>query len=443
MNETKLTLSMAFERHYQSDELRRSTVVWFQSALKLWERLTESPDVREIDNVMVDRFRTEAMKEFAPYTVNRYWGACRSILRRIGPQETRNPWGIGIIPRIPAMRPCKVEFHRPRRLSMEELDRIYLAARRMKVPCRHVPHPGFWWQAFVVLAYCTGLRLGDLLKAKWSDLNEEEATLFVRTGKTGIEADLPLTDIVMGHLVRLERQKDRIFHIEQRRFTKYQSIIREYSQVEWTTHDIRRTACSEADRVKPGMGKVLTLHAPCNVTERSYLNAIPELREVVEKMEFPTAFRHGPKMTLRAMREAKKVVTLRPGDFTVPVHPPMEAFEFFDHGLSFCGRYIQVRRRACLRVLAALVEKGGTCTQPQLWAATEEKAFPTNCGHLARKGLSRNISRCRQFLCEIFALPKGFNPIVPTVLDRPWEGCSYELFLPPALWQEHQKEGAA
>ncbi|HWL07136.1 MAG TPA: tyrosine-type recombinase/integrase, partial [Planctomicrobium sp.] len=332
MSNSKLTLTGAFERHYRIEELRGSTVVAYQSALKLWERLTEQPDVRDIDNIMVDNFRSAALKEFAPYTVNRYWGACRSILRRIGPQETRNPWGLGIIDHIPAMRPCKVPFRRPPRLSMEDMDRIYLASCRMKLPTRNVPHPGFWWQAVVVMAYYTGLRLGDLLRVKWSDLNTQDATLFVKTGKTGVEADLPLPEVVLAHMDRLERRNERIFQIDQRKFTSYQAVLREHSGVDWTMHDIRRTACSEADRVRPGMGKVLLLHAPQNVTEQSYLNSFPELRETVEKMECPMSFRHGPKMAMRSLKEAKKVVNLRPRDFAVPTCPPAELFAFRDHG---------------------------------------------------------------------------------------------------------------
>jgi len=108
MTERKLTLTDAFQNYYRIEELRKSTFVAYQSALKMWERLTGSPDIREIDDLLVDRFRMEALKELAPYTVNRYWGACRSILRRIGPKETRNPWGLGIIQEIPSMYPCKV-----------------------------------------------------------------------------------------------------------------------------------------------------------------------------------------------------------------------------------------------------------------------------------------------------------------------------------------------
>jgi len=139
---------------------------------------------------------------------------------------------------------------------MEEFSRLYLASRHMKVPIRSVPHPGYWWQALIVLAYFTGLRVGDLLKAKWSDLNEYNGTLFTKLSKTGVEADLPLPDAALGHLARLERQHEEIFHIGGRRFYYYIADLKSRANLKNFAgfHDIRRTAGSEADRVRPGMG---------------------------------------------------------------------------------------------------------------------------------------------------------------------------------------------
>ena len=56
--------------------------------------------------------------------------------------------------------------------------------------------------------------------------------------------------------------------------------------VDFRPHDIRRTACSEVDAAWRGMGKVLLLHSPMNVTEASYLNALPEKWEAFVRVNY-------------------------------------------------------------------------------------------------------------------------------------------------------------
>src|SRR5690606_20404354 len=114
-------------------------------------------------------------------------------------------------------------------------------------------------------------------------------------------------------------------------------------------------------RATPGMGKVLLLHAPNNVTERSYLNALPDLREAIEKMNSPIAFRHGIKMTERAVRETREQM-LKADQFAVPVHPPVGCFEFFAGAATFRGQLIPLppAQHALLR---AVVQ--GACVVPK------------------------------------------------------------------------------
>lgn len=278
--------------------------------------------------------------------------------------------------------------------------------------------------------------MSDLLKVKWVDINRQEGSLYVCTQKTGIHADLPLPDVVLAHLDRLEQRGDRIFRTTTREIHRYVRKLKKYAKLSDFKgfHDIRRTACSEADRVRPGMGKVLMLHAPTNVTERSYLNALPELREVVEKMEVPDSFRHGIKMAIRAVDSAKKAVSLRPHDFATPIHPAKELFGFFKTGFSISGRFFAASP-ARTTVVKTLIENECVCSQPQLWAALYDTPFPFDRVKTERLQLHRDLSSTRLFLKRILGLPDGFNPITPTLLHRSREKqlCQYELFLPPAV----------
>ncbi|HWL07137.1 MAG TPA: site-specific integrase [Planctomicrobium sp.] len=443
----QLTVRRALEKHYLSDEQGKGTKSLMRTAAKNWEKFTGNPPIQEVTNSTVAEFR-QAMIDSgkSPSYINTTWRQIRSVLRRVGPVTDGNPWALDLFPswRVPAMRPVQEPFKRPLRLAMENIDRLYLASRHMKRPVRNVPNSAFWWQALIVTAYFTGLRVSDLLKIKWSDINEQEETLFVKTQKTGMEADLPLHPSVIGHLSRLERRTKRVFHCDKRLFYRFMKELKTYAELDGFDgfHDIRRTAASEAERVRSGMGKALLLHAPSGVTEQYYLNLLPDLRDVVAKMREPDSFRHGPKMTQRALKEATKVVTLRPNDFTVPVHPPIELFGFTKSGFTFGGHFIPATMNR-LKILKTLVMNGGVCTQRELWRVVMNTPFPKGGGHQGRLKLWRQVSYCRDFLRRNLKLPEGYNPICATCLDHPYEGCNYELFLPPALWVNPELKGGA
>ncbi|WP_437187609.1 tyrosine-type recombinase/integrase [Planctomicrobium sp. SH668] len=328
------------------------------------------------------------------------------------------------------MRPCKVPFKRPRRLTMDELNRLYLAARHMKKPIRDVSVSAFWWQALLVVAYNTGLRAGDLLDIRWENLNTYEQTLYVKVQKTGVDADLPLHSLTMAHLSRIPQSSVFIFDINRRYLYELWGLLRKQAGVRCGLHDIRRTACSEIDRVDRGLGKTLLLHAPGNVTEKSYLNSVQDLRPAIEKMEWPLAFKHGVKMAVRSLKKAQQAM-LSVDDFAMPVHPPKDAFRFPPGGFQFMGKFYPVHGN-CLALIKTLAEKGGKASQPELWAASDHRPFPETA--LGRKRLYIRLLQARRALRKHLQLPEEFNPIVPTSKFKSAELRDYELFLPPAIW---------
>lgn len=433
-----MTMREAWEKSYPKDELAPRSHSPFKAAISAWERFTDNPDVSLISNRTVEEFRNAARGGgLGAVTTNKYWGHLRSVLRRVGPPTDGNPWALDLFPgwRVPAMRPCKVEFKRPRRLGHDELNRAYLAARHMKHPVRDLSVPTFFWQALLVVAYNTGLRCRDLLAIRWSDINTDHQTLYVKTQKTGVEADLPLHAITMAHLSRLPRNHTHVFPLNRHYLYQLWNELCERANVNFGLHDIRRTACSDVDSVDRGLGKYLLLHASRDVTEKSYLNSIDDLRPAIEKMEWPTAFKHGTAMAIRAVKQAHKRMTLRPDDFSFPVHPPMGAFKFTNGGFVFMGRTFRMNGNA-LGILKTLMSNSGRATQVQLWEATDHRPFPSDSD--GRKRLYVRLVEARKALKELLSLPTGFNPIVATSKFRSAEMCHYELFLPPALWQSKE-----
>ena len=115
----------------------------------------------------------------------------RAILRRIGPGDHDNPNGLGIIPRIPYMKPTKVIRGLPRRVDQEDLSRFYIACEQMQSPKWGGP-AAYWWQAWLVVAYFSGLRKGDVFAIRFADLDLEKGTLLFTARKTAKPMRLPL-----------------------------------------------------------------------------------------------------------------------------------------------------------------------------------------------------------------------------------------------------------
>lgn len=435
-----LTIRAAFERHYDKTDLRPSSIQAIKAAILCWERCTPNPDVREITNETVAAWKQAALESGKkPRTVNGYWTTLRSVLRRVGPPHDRNPFGLGIIERVPAMKLCKVPLVRPKRVPLEDLSKVYVAARHMRRPQRGIPQPGTWWQCLLAFAFYTGLRSGDILKARWEDVDVERGTLYVKISKTRLETDYPLHPVVLAHLSRMGRNDERIFSIDRAYlYSLWPQLIEQAGVPRFGLHDIRRTGISEIDAVDRGMGQTFALHAPRNVTERSYLNSLPELPGAIEKMASPLAFRHGIKMTDRAVKKVQE--QFRSADeFLPPIHPPPGAFVFRTDGFFFRGKF-HLMAGCSLSILRTLVEHDCCCTQAELWAATDVEPFTK--AKDARKRLFARLKDARTALRKRLGLPEGFNPIPATSRYRRGDLAQYELFLPPALLEE-RKGGAA
>lgn len=451
-HDQNLTLRDAFELYYHKEELAHHSQRIMRTAIGAWERLSDNLPVPLVDNAVIERFRQHCLQSgLTPRTTNGYWTHLRSILRRVGPVTDKNPWALDLFPgwRVPAMKPCTVMFKRPKRLSMDELNRLYMAARHMREPNRFVADPVVFWQGLLVFAYYTALRSADIFKARWSDVNFSERTIYVVTGKTRVDADLPLTDVAMDHLSRLYDQRidDRIFHLDRRHL--YDTLLKRFCEqagVKFGLHDLRRTACSELNAVAPGMGRVIGLWKPTGVVEKSYLNSLPELRAALEKMACPIAFRHGPKMVIRAMKEARNQA-LKAQDFAVPMHPPREAFQFGPSGVSLAGVFVPLQPGA-LAILQTLAENNCIVPVKELHESLEAAKGGER---LPRRTLHNHVARARDRLRKHLKLPRGFNPIVGRcfVQAAKTQGPGsatverYELLLPPAIWQQDQKGGVA
>ena len=180
-------------------------------------------------------YRDQRLKTVKSATINRELGLIHHAFK-----IARTEWGIPLasnplagIQKPPADRP------RERRLDKGELDGLLEALKRSRKPLL---------AGVIRFAIATGLRRGEILNARWNDLNWQLATLHIPETKTGIPRTIPLSFEAKQVLVELAiawQGQDRILSttadavkLAWKRLTKRAGII------DLHFHDLRHEAIS-------------------------------------------------------------------------------------------------------------------------------------------------------------------------------------------------------
>jgi integrase len=156
--------------------------------------------LRELTPARLATHRDERLKLVATSTVRREFTILRHVL-----QVARRDWDhklVGnpadLVSLPPNPRP------RERRLSSDDLNRIAQALRSTRNP---------WIEPAIQFAIATGLRRGELLAMRWSDIDPQRRLLAVPQTKTGEPRVIPLTTAAFALLSTLPKQEcdDRVF----------------------------------------------------------------------------------------------------------------------------------------------------------------------------------------------------------------------------------------
>jgi integrase len=451
----KLTLREAYEKYYDRSEFSAGSHSTFKATLRRWEMHTSNPPVGDATDATMEEFKAGLLAvepKLSAVTVNGYLKHVRCIFRKIAPPFTGNPGGRDIIPRVPYWKPVKVKWTVPTRIALEDLDRCYIAARTMDVPKMQPAPPAEYWRALLVTAYFTGLRKSDLFALEPKQFDFGQNILRFESKKTGKSMEMPIHPCVAEHVQRILTDGSTVFphmHHDNGAFTKLWRRMLQRAGVEYfTLHDIRRTAASEIERVKGGMGGVLLQHRLMSVTAVSYLNQLEELGESILAMRVPIAFKHGPAQADRAELKAKeqRETFMRETEFRVPSRPDPTEFEFPD--IRFPGSAFQ---QYCFReqwhqittrqfyVLQALVKAEGPQNVQQLAEPTyrgRPKSDIPNDRRQWEHRVASVISRLRITLRKHLNLGPDWDPL--PCLQKGLGG-TWTLFIPPAA----KNKGAA
>jgi integrase len=169
----------------------KATLVAYQHVIDLFLRDQGQRATRPLTALQpkeIEDFKAKLSKRVSPSTVNRAIKVLKAafnnaVARR---QLEFNP--------AEHVQPIEAESAGRRPFTAKEMAEILKAA-------------GAEWRTMVLLAYYTGLRLGDCANLTWANVDLVGATITVKTQKTGRVQILPIADPLARHLHTLAGDK--------------------------------------------------------------------------------------------------------------------------------------------------------------------------------------------------------------------------------------------
>jgi integrase len=177
-------------------------------------------------------YRDERLREVRSATLKRQLGIIRNLY-----EIARNEWGLPLRENPVAKLQFKGADHRrERRLRPGELDRLIDAAKTCRNPLIGV---------IIRLAVETGMRRGEILGIRRSDIDSQNRTLLIRETKTGHSRTIPLTRPAALLLSQGDQDQDRIFPITPNAFRLAWERVKTRAGIkDLRFHDLRHEAIS-------------------------------------------------------------------------------------------------------------------------------------------------------------------------------------------------------
>lgn len=174
------------------------------------------------------------------------------------------------------------ESRRTRFVAKEELKPWWEATERLR---KEYAGNGDLAADYLQFAVLTGLRRREITKLKWEDINDRRRTFLVADNKSNRPYELPITDDLKAILDR-RRNESRPFNIEEPK--KFITQVAQWSDVPFSTHDLRRTFLSHATAVNISLPvqKELVNHSRKNDVTDGYVQIdVDLLRDASEKIQ--------------------------------------------------------------------------------------------------------------------------------------------------------------
>lgn len=317
----------------------RNSIARFTAFLSNAANTSSIRDIRGITDLHAVQWQqSESAAGIAASTINVHWTRIRAVLRRAAPAEKGNPQGLGLIDRVPYLRPLSTAKPKPKVVSLETIDALYLyGAPDMTWPeSWEMVSGAMAWRAWLVCAYNLAMRTRDLLSLRWENIHSDPASLdpesdnenpwgwveFLpqKTRNTKPETlVLPMNEWVRSHLDSIRSESKFVFGPKMSKVsndTLYGRRDRPGSG-QWTrlielssTHvaggidrftikTLRKTANTQFNRLDRKLGEHILGHAPRGVNDVFYQQWEADVIEFVSKLPQPTSFKKRPSQPLR------------------------------------------------------------------------------------------------------------------------------------------------
>lgn len=169
------------------------TDVIYRDALNWWKRLTGDPPLSQIDDYTTAAFVSELMKQpgrkaatMAIGTVRKHCQQIDKLLAFAGPKtrDRRGRKNQCLIDDPPLCEKPRADEDPPDGdFTLDEVERIIRACRGCTAPRVAGVDPARWWEAFVIVACYTGLRVSQLMGLEYRDLRGQNILVWARTSK--------------------------------------------------------------------------------------------------------------------------------------------------------------------------------------------------------------------------------------------------------------------
>lgn len=161
------------------------TIELYDQSVRLWQSLVDDPPLYWIDEIVLARFVGELRKQpgrqrgsfLSAYTVRKHCRNIQAILYRCGPRSQKMRHGQGLLEEVPVIEMPKVPIKPPAGdFTVDEIGRWLSSVLRTAArPDLTGVRAGDWWFALILTAYCTGIRLEQLMLLDYSMLHVDGA----------------------------------------------------------------------------------------------------------------------------------------------------------------------------------------------------------------------------------------------------------------------------
>lgn len=226
ISDMDLTLRQIYEKyfiplHVKPKALSSGTSQIYTDALDKWEALTPNPPISQIDEFTTAEFVAALLSQpgrkgetLAIATVRKHCKQINKLLTFCGPKtpEKHGRKNLRIVSEPPFCDMPDADQEAPYGdFTLEEVRAMFAACHKMTRPNVEGVPPGDWWRALIVVAVCTGLRIGHLMRLEWIDLHPPFITAWARSGKKRKGKRQYLTAEALEELDNIRTVRRRIF----------------------------------------------------------------------------------------------------------------------------------------------------------------------------------------------------------------------------------------